>query len=363
MISRYYIAIKDSLGGKAWQDWPSTLRDRDPDSLRAFQKKLSKKIMGVKFQQYIFDFQWNNLRAYASQKHVTIIGDVPIFVAMDSADVWSHPELFFLDQNCMPSVVAGVPPDYFSSTGQLWGNPLYRWEVHKASGYAWWLERMRANLAWVDIVRMDHFRGYAKYWEIPAGNPTAEVGRWVLGPGKDFFSQILAGLSGSGDRSIFDTEDPPIIAEDLGFITPDVTSLRDEFNFPGMKVLQFAFTSPENDFLPHRYPQHCVVYTGTHDNDTSRGWLLKAPAEQKTFALRYLHASEPEFTREMIRAAWRSIAVFALAPMQDWLDLGSEARLNYPSRLGGNWVWRMPGGSLAEKLQQEICEFNSLYQR
>jgi 4-alpha-glucanotransferase len=274
-------------------------------------------------------------------------------VANDSSDVWSHPDLFYLDSDLKPTVVAGVPPDYFSPTGQLWGNPLYRWEVHKSSGYKWWLERLHATLNLVDILRIDHFRGFASNWEIPAGNLTAEIGRWVPGPGADFFTAVRSSLGA----------DLPIIAEDLGVITPDVIALLEKFGLPGMKVLQFGFSGPENPFLPHSYLQDCVVYTGTHDNDTSSGWYQSAPDKEKDFARRYLRVDGSDFSWDLIRAAWRSTAVFALAPLQDFLSLGTEARFNYPSRLGGNWEWRVLEGQLSSGLQRGVKELNWLYLR
>ena len=308
--------------------------------------------MRFSFYQFLFFRQWNALREYAHKKGVQIIGDIPIFVAYDSSDVWAHPDLFHLDKNGKPTVVAGVPPDYFSPTGQLWGNPLYKWEVHKASGYAWWLERIRATLKLVDILRIDHFRGFAGYWEVPFGNMTAEVGRWVPGPGADFFNAVQASLGSL-----------PILAEDLGVITPDVVALRDKFGLPGMKILQFAFSGPDNPFLPHSYSQNCAVYTGTHDNDTSRGWYETAPEEEKDFARRYLQVDGWHFAWDLIRTAWSSTAVFALTPLQDLLNLGNEARMNYPSRLGGNWEWRMSKEVLSRDLQEKVKELNWLYRR
>ncbi len=293
------------------------------------------------------------MHEYAHQMGVSIIGDIPIFVANDSSDVWSHPDLFFLDSDLKPTVVAGVPPDYFSPTGQLWGNPLYRWDVHKSTHYEWWLQRLRSTLMLVDILRIDHFRGFAGYWEIPAENLTAEIGRWVPGPGADFFTAIRSSLGA----------DLPIIAEDLGVITPDVIALRDKFALPGMKVLQFGFSGPDNAFLPHSYLPNCVVYTGTHDNDTARGWYQSAPENEKDFARRYLRIDGLDFSWDLIRAAWRSTAVFALAPLQDFLSLGTEARFNFPSRLGGNWEWRVSEAQLSAELRGGIKELNWLYQR
>ncbi len=348
-----FMAIKEAHGGGPWQDWPAELRQREPAALEKVQKALRDAILRFTFYQFVFFRQWHDLRAYAHQKGLRIVGDAPIFVAMDSSDVWSHPELFFLDADGKPTVVAGVPPDYFSPTGQLWGNPLYRWDVHKKTGYAWWLERLRAILALVDIVRIDHFRGFAGYWEIPGNAPTAQTGRWVPGPGADLFNAIRASLGA----------DLPIIAEDLGLITPDVTALRDQFGLPGMKILQFAFSGPDNPFLPHLYPQNCVAYTGTHDNDTSRGWYAAAPEQEKDFARRYLRVDGSDFAWDLVRAIWRSTAVFAVAPMQDFLNLGSEARFNFPSRLGGNWEWRLTDEALSGGLQEGIREINWLYQR
>jgi 4-alpha-glucanotransferase len=347
-----FMAIKATHGGGSWDKWPKALRLREPAAVREACTTLASVVMLFSFIQFLFFRQWKDLHAYAHEKGVQIIGDIPIFVAFDSSDVWAHPDLFHLDENSKPTVVAGVPPDYFSPTGQLWGNPLYKWEVHQASGYAWWLERMRATLKLVDILRIDHFRGFAAYWEIPAGNPTAEIGRWVKGPGADFFKAVEANMGSL-----------PILAEDLGVITPDVVKLRDRFELPGMKILQFAFSGPDNPFLPHLYPQNCAVYTGTHDNDTSRGWYATAPEVEKDFARRYLRVDGNQIAWDLIRAAWSSVAVFALAPLQDLLELGNAARMNYPSRLGGNWEWRMSGQVMNGMLQARVKELNWLYQR
>ena len=248
----------------------NSLRNRKPLYDAGARQEHAESILRYSFYQFLFFRQWNKLRAYANEKDIKIIGDIPIFIAYDSADAWAHPELFFLGEDSLPTVVAGVPPDYFSATGQLWGNPLYRWDVHKKSGYAWWLERFRSVLNFVDVVRLDHFRGFAGYYEIPFGAPTAEKGQWMTGPGKDFFITVSAELSGSEIGTL------PIIAEDLGVITPDVVELRDAFNLPGMKILQFGFTSPSDPFLPHNYTRNCVAYTGTHDNDTAMGWYQSA---------------------------------------------------------------------------------------
>ncbi|MGB8212984.1 MAG: 4-alpha-glucanotransferase [Anaerolineales bacterium] len=347
-----FMAIKETQGGGGWDGWPAPLRHREPAAITAARASLSASIGRFSFFQFLFFRQWQAVRAYAHAKAVQIIGDIPIFVAYDSADVWANPDLFYLDAKGQPTVVAGVPPDYFSPTGQLWGNPLYKWEVHKAGGYAWWMERIRATLKLVDILRIDHFRGLAGYWEIPAGNPTAEKGRWVPGPGADFFNAAQASLGSL-----------PILAEDLGVITPDVVALRDGFGLPGMKVLQFAFSGPDNPFLPHAYPQNCAVYTGTHDNDTTLGWYASAPEAEKDFAHHYLKVDGSQIAWDLIRTAWSSVAVFALAPMQDMLELGTEARMNFPSKLGGNWEWRMGKEALSVELQEKVKELNWLYQR
>lgn len=353
-----FMAIKESHGGGAWDGWPAPLRTRDPRALDGARRELVDAISRFKFYQFLFFKQWNALRAHANSRGIKIIGDIPIFVAYDSADAWANPELFFFDENSHPTVVAGVPPDGFSATGQLWGNPLYNWPKHKETGFAWWLARFRATLAQVDIVRLDHFRGFAGYYEIPANDPTAEHGRWMPALGHDLFTALQQTLGGG----------LPILAEDLGLITEDVVALRDGFGFPGMKILQFAFSGPDNTFLPHHYKQNCVVYTGVHDNDTTRGWFETTSEHEREFALRYLglkpsRSMAKEFPAHLIRAAWSSVAVFALAPMQDFLALGGEARFNYPSRLGGNWDWRMDSSALTDELQDRIRELNYLYLR
>lgn len=352
-----FMALKEANGGGPWSDWDEALRKREPSVMQRARSEYQSDILRHSFYQFLFFRQWHKLRAYASKRDIQIIGDIPIFIAYDSADAWANPELFFLDEKSLPTVVAGVPPDYFSVTGQLWGNPLYRWDVHKASGYAWWLERFRSVLNFVDIVRLDHFRGFAGYYEIPYGAPTAETGQWRTGPGKDFFSTVSREFSGSENSTL------PIIAEDLGVITPDVVALRDGFNLPGMKILQFGFTGADNAFLPHNYRTNCVAYTGTHDNDTAIGWLDSAPPEERTFALRYLHSDGSDFAWDLIREVWSSVAVYAIAPMQDVLSLGTEARMNYPSRLGGNWEWRMGADDMNEALAERLHEFNELYLR
>ncbi len=347
-----FIALKSANGGSGWNNWPDPIRKREPAALDEARRTLAGQITRVKFAQFLFFRQWNALRAYAHQKGIQIIGDAPIFVSMDSADAWANPELFFLDESGNPTVVAGVPPDYFSTTGQLWGNPLYRWDVHKATGYQWWIERIKFTLKTIDIVRIDHFRGFAGYWEVPGGAPTAEHGRWVPGPGIDLFIAIRNALGAL-----------PIIAEDLGEITPDVIELRDALELPGMKIYQFAFSGPKNPFLPHHYPENCVVYTGTHDNDTALGWYRTCPAEERDFYHRYTNRDNHDIPGDMIRAVWASVAVMSLAPMQDFLGMGGESRMNFPGRAAGNWTWRMPAEALSENLKNRIRELNFLYQR
>ncbi|MDQ2692520.1 MAG: 4-alpha-glucanotransferase, partial [Chloroflexota bacterium] len=352
-----FMSLKETNGGGPWSEWNEPLRKRDAAAMAKARQGEAESILRHSFYQFLFYRQWNKLRSYTNEQNIKIIGDIPIFIAYDSADAWANPELFFLDENSLPTVVAGVPPDYFSATGQLWGNPLYRWDVHRQTGYAWWLERFHSVLQFVDVVRLDHFRGFAGYYEIPSDAPTAETGQWMTGPGKDFFTTISRELVGTGDGVL------PIIAEDLGVITPDVVELRESFNLPGMKILQFGFVNPSDPFLPHNYVQNCVAYTGTHDNDTACGWFDSAPESEREFALRYLNSDGTDFAWELIRAVWSSVAVYAIAPMQDVLSLGTEARMNYPSRLGGNWEWRMREEDLSEGLRQRLGEFNQLYWR
>ncbi len=348
-----FMAIKDHAGGVSWKDWPEPLRQRDASAIAKFQKSNAEVIQRHAFRQYLFFKQWGNLRTYANSKGIKIIGDIPIFVAYDSADAWAHPELFYLDEKGLPTVVAGVPPDYFSPTGQLWGNPLYRWEVHQETGFQWWVKRIQATLKTVDIIRLDHFRGFAGYWEVPAEMSTAEIGQWVPGPGPGIFDAIKNALG-----------ELPIIAEDLGFITPDVVEIQEKFELPGMKVLQFAFsTGPNDPFLPHNYPENCVSYTGTHDNDTTLGWYRSAPEVEKDFCRRYLARSGDDISWDMIRAVWSSVAVFALAPMQDILALDSDARMNFPGHSSGNWNWRMRSNKYTSLITIRLKEINRLYSR
>lgn len=349
-----FMALKDSQDGAVWSTWKPDLVSRRPQALAVAREQLAEVIESQRLRQFLFFRQWLAVKAYANRAGIKIIGDIPIFVAYDSADVWAHPGLFYLDEDGKSTVVAGVPPDYFSATGQLWGNPLYRWDVLKQNGYTWWIERFRATLAFVDIVRLDHFRGFEAYWEIPADMPTAEIGKWVKGPGADFFSALQAALS-----------DLPIIAEDLGVVTAEMVALRDQFGLPGMKVLQFAFSSEATDpFLPHNYPRNCVVYSGTHDNDTSRGWYENSSTErERDFCRRYLGRNGSDLAWDLIRLAFSSVADMAVVPLQDVLNLGTEARMNLPGRPSGNWGWRFQGGQLDGQIQNRLMELMKLYLR
>jgi 4-alpha-glucanotransferase len=348
-----FMAIKSQHDDVAWGEWPEKFRKHDSEALGAFKAEFAEEIEFQAYMQFIFHRQWQALRSYAKEKGIRIVGDIPIFVAYDSADVWANKELFYLDENGLPEVVAGVPPDYFSETGQLWGNPLYNWDVHKDTDYEWWAKRMRATLNQVDIVRLDHFRGFEGYWEIPYGNETAVEGQWVKGPGHHFFHAMKEKL-----------RELPIIAEDLGVITKEVIQMRDDFNLPGMKILQFAFAAdPDDDFLPHNYTEHCVAYTGTHDNNTTRGWYEAAPEREKDFCRRYLARSGQDIAWAMIRVLWRSTAAWVLAPMQDFLSLGNWARMNYPGNPSGNWDWRMHPDAINESLIRRLYDTNYLYGR
>lgn len=313
-----------------WSRWPGELSHREPKALHRMETDCADEVGFWKFCQWCFSRQWLALKNYANEHGIQIIGDVPIFVAYQSADVWAHRELFKLDESGRPSVVAGVPPDYFSKTGQLWGNPIYRWEEHEKTGYAWWIARMRHALKLVDLVRIDHFRGFAAYWEIPADAPDATSGKWVPGPGEKLFQAL--------EREI---PQLPIIAEDLGVITQDVIDLRDRFGLPGMRVLQFAFGEDEsNHFLPHHYIPNTVAYTGTHDNDTTLGWWNTLPGRERDFALQYLKSDSDEVHWDMMRALSASAANTVIYPMQDVLGLSGEHRMNFPGQPAGNWEWR-----------------------
>jgi 4-alpha-glucanotransferase len=357
-------ALKDAHGGVAWNEWEPELARREPLALVRVRERLRKEIEAQKYYQFLFFRQWFSLKTYCNERGIKLIGDIPIFVAHDSADVWTNPEQFKLDQNGVPKVVAGVPPDYFSATGQLWGNPLYDWERMVADRFKWWLARVRATLQLFDIVRIDHFRGFAASWEIPGGDKTAERGRWVEAPGRELFATIREVLG-----------ELPIIAEDLGVITPDVEKLRDDFGFPGMRILQFAFSSDtKNIDLPHNYQKNVVVYTGTHDNDTTVGWFRSVPGEGSTrtakqigrereFCMKYLNTTGKEIHWDFIRAVWASVANTAIVPLQDLLGLGTEARMNLPNSTEGNWAWRFKPTALTNELRDRLKELTELYGR
>ena len=325
-----FMAVAERENWREWSDWPKKLAHRDAQALRTMESICAEDIGFWKFCQWCFARQWSNLRLYASEHGVKIIGDVPIFVAYQSADVWAHQELFELDENGCPLVVAGVPPDYFCATGQLWGNPLYRWDIHEQTGYAWWIARLRHALQLADLVRIDHFRGFAAYWQVAADAPNAIHGKWVPGPGAKLFEA-------------FEKAFPhlPIIAEDLGLITHDVVELRDKFNLPGMRILQFAFAEGEsNHFLPHHYIPNTIAYTGTHDNDTILGWWSSSSEQEKTFARHYLGTDGQEIHWDMMRAISSSVANIVIFPMQDVLGLFGDHRMNFPGQPTGNWEWR-----------------------
>ena len=361
-----FMACKDAHGGTMWTSWEPPIRKRDPQAISEWSKKLSSELQAYKYWQFEFFRQWADLKFYCQQRGVRFMGDIPIYVAHDSADVWSHPDLFYLDDQGRPTVVSGVPPDYFSATGQLWGNPIYRWDRLAASGYQWWIERFRASFALFEMVRLDHFRGFESYWEVPASETTAIHGRWAKGPGEDF---LLALQKAFGEL--------PIVAENLGVITPPVEKLRQQFGLPGMSLLQFAFgTDPQGpSFRPHNYSRDLAAYTGGHDNDTTVGWWSSSGTGDSTrteedvrkehaFARAYLNFDDDsEINWIMIRAVLASIADVAIVPLQDVLGLGSEARMNLPGKLGGNWKWRYRPGALRSELGARLRELVTLYDR
>lgn len=350
-----FASLKEHYAGEPWNKWAAGLVRRDPDTLAEFEQVLAERILYHKYLQYLFYTQWTELRNYAHLNGIHIIGDMPIFLAHDSADVWAQQPLFHLDSQGKPTVVAGVPPDYFSATGQLWGNPLYNWEAMAKDHYAWWAERFRVMLNLVDIVRLDHFRGFEAYWEIPAGEETAINGQWVKGPGKEFFKAMQKALGNL-----------PFIAEDLGVITPPVEDLRDSFGFPGMKVLQFAFDdTPENAFLPHNHVANSVVYTGTHDNQTTLSWFFDRPEKVQQFILSYQGSHDANFIHwQMIRLALSSVANTVLIPMQDILGLPDEiARMNTPGKAEGNWSWRFSEAQLTSEIAHSLLHWTQLYNR
>jgi 4-alpha-glucanotransferase len=332
-----YAALKELSEGAPWWEWSAGLAERKPEALTEARAGHVEDILFHQFVQWIFFSQWEAVREAAHARGLRIVGDVPIYVAHDSADTWSHRELFQLDERGQATAVAGVPPDYFSVTGQRWGNPLYRWEVMEKDGFAWWVSRIRANLRLADLVRLDHFRGFAAFWEVPASEPTAEHGQWQPGPGQALFDAIRAALGAL-----------PLIAEDLGFITEDVHALRKAIGVPGMKIVQFGFSQIDSPHLPHRFEPATVAYTGTHDNDTARGWFAQAPPVEQGHALDYLHVREEEIAWGLIRAVYLSVAQMAIVPLQDVLAIGSEGRMNRPGDAQHNWSWRMAPQALTE---------------
>ena len=350
-----FMALKDHFNGQAFIHWPRDIRLREPEAMERYRAELKEQMELYCFIQYEFFRQWKALKAYANENGIRIMGDIPIYVPLDSADVWAEPQGFRLDEERRPRFVAGVPPDYFSADGQLWGNPLYDWETMREDGYGWWLRRIGGAGALYDMIRIDHFRGLASYWEIPYGEKTARVGRWVPGPGMDFISRIQGWF-----------KDLELIAEDLGFLTEDVTALLKESGYPGMKVLQFAFDAREpSNYLPHTYGSHCICYTGTHDNTTIQGWFTEAAEEDVALAKRYLALSEEEgLSWGMIRGGMGSVAELFIAQMQDYLALPSEARMNIPGTLGGNnWRWRMEKGADSDALAERISGLVTMYGR
>ena len=338
-------ALREAHGGRCWAEWPEPLRDRDPNALEEARHRYVAEIERHAYAQYLFDLQWSAVRRYAHEHGIRIVGDVPIFVSHDSADVWAHPELFSLTKDGQPTVVSGVPPDYFSATGQRWGNPLYRWDVLKATGYRWWIDRFRRTFDLVDVVRIDHFRGFESYWEVPAAEKTAMNGRWMPGPGRDLFDAVRAELG-----------ELPVIAEDLGIITDEVERLRDDLALPGMRVLQFAFgeDDPQNPHLPRNYVHNAVAYTGTHDNDTSLGWYADADRDARRLVQKVTGGDDDMHWR-MVEAVLRSGAGWAVIPLQDVLGLGGQARMNTPGVAEGNWSWRLEEGEPAPELAQRLA--------
>ena len=347
-----FMAIREALGGVSLADWPTDVRKRVPSAVAELEKKLAGEVMIHTFGEFLFDRQWGELKKFANGKGVKLIGDAPIFVSGDSADVWAHPEQFLLNAHGEANVVAGVPPDYFSEDGQLWGNPLYDWAAMEKDGYRWWAARLRRQFAQVDLIRLDHFRGFAAAWHIPAGNKTAKVGEWVDGPREKLFRRLRTDLG-----------ELPIIAEDLGLITPDVHALREAFAFPGMRVLQFALGGPDNPYWPHNYEPNTVAYTGTHDNDTTAGWWAGLSDTDRERMGEYVGHPIREPHWDLIRMAWSSVAVLAIAPLQDVLGLGGEARMNVPGVAGGNWEWRFRPDQFRAGMIERLTEWTERYNR
>ena len=339
--------------GGVWNTWPNEIAHREPEAMAVWSDKLADVVRTYKFWQFLFFNQWLDLKTYANDHGIQIVGDIPIFVAFDSADVWANPRLFYLEEDGSPTVVAGVPPDYFSVTGQRWGNPLYRWNEMADNDYTWWTRRLQMCFVQADIVRIDHFRGFDAYWEIPASEETAVIGKWIKGPGQAFFSDMEEQLGTL-----------PLIAEDLGLITPEVEALRDRFDFPGMKILQFAFGGERNsDFLPHNFTQNCVVYTGTHDNETVTGWFQNASDDERDHIRRYMAIDGRNIAWDMIRLAYASVANTAVATLQDLMELDNVARMNFPGKPSGNWQWRYTPDRLTDEIAYRLRDITALYGR
>ncbi len=351
-----YMAVKGKFNLASWQEWDDDIKKRRPEAIELYRNELSDEIEFWSFIQFLFFKQWNELKSYANEKGIKIIGDMPIYVAEDSADVWSNPEAYLIyEETLKPISIAGCPPDAFSETGQLWGNPLYDWNYMEKTGYKWWIKRVEESLKLYDVVRIDHFRGFESYWEIPYGDTTAINGEWVKGPGIKLFNAIKESL---GEINV--------IAEDLGFLTKEVKEFLEETGFPGMKVLQFAFDErEESNYLPHTYTNNCIAYTGTHDNDTFRGWFeLTGNKSDVKYCKEYLALTEEEgYNWGFIRGAWASVADVSIALMQDFLNLGNETRVNFPSTLGGNWKWRIKEGSYNTELADKIYKYTKMYGR
>ena len=348
-----FMAIKKSKGGAHWLEWEKKYRKPTKSQKAVIEREFEDEILYEKFLQWTFCRQWSQLKAYANERDILLIGDIPIFVSGDSADVWAEPRLFQLDSDGFPTVVAGVPPDYFSATGQLWGNPLYDWKYHKKTNYEWWMERFKTQFLLSDIVRIDHFRGLESYWEIPADSETALNGKWVDGP-KDEFFEVLIKTFG---------EEPPIIAEDLGIITDDVRALRDKFGLPGMKILQFAFEDEDSNYLPYNQPYNCVCYTGTHDNDTTTGWYATASEKARDKVRRYMNTDASQVSCDFIRTCFGSPARFAIIPVQDLFCQGSDCRMNTPGKADGNWAYRMKKELLTSDVAKRLYDVTKLYGR
>lgn len=351
-----FMAIKNAQNGKCWIDWPEELKDRHSKAVKEAEKELAEEVGFYSFQQYCFTTQWNKLKEYANEKGIQIIGDVPIYVALDSSDAWANPEMLQFDEDYNPKAVAGCPPDAFSESGQLWGNPLYDWKKLKKDNYGWWVQRMSHSLKLYDVVRIDHFRGFDEYYAIPYGDETAENGEWEKGPGMELFRALHKEI-----------KELRVIAEDLGFLTESVLEMLKESGFPGMKVLQFAFDgSEDSSYLPYKYDSNCVVYTGTHDNETTKGWLENLQGHDLKFVREYINCYEQpvnDCVWALIRTALSSVAELAIIPIQDYLCLGNEARMNAPSTLGDNWKWRLTKNQISETTLYHMREVTRIYGR